>query len=112
MPTLVVGFLTAILHGGLVIGALQESDERKEAFEVQGRGEMQLGVLIETMRREGFELSVSPPTVVYREDKDGTKTEPIEEVTIEVDEQYAGIVIEKVGGSFTHGPRTSGWPRP
>ena len=82
---------------------LQESDERKEAFEVQGRGEMQLGVLIETMRREGFELSVSPPTVVYREDKDGTKTEPIEEVTIEVDEQYAGIVIEKV--------RSRMWPR-
>ena len=57
---------------------------------------MQLGVLIETMRREGFEMSVSPPTVVYREDERGNKTEPVEEVTIEVDEEYAGIVIEKV----------------
>jgi len=73
-----------------------ESADRKEALEVQGRGEMQLGVLIETMRREGFELSVSPPTVVYRTDEKGNKLEPVEELTIEVDEQYAGIVIEKV----------------
>jgi GTP-binding protein len=55
-----------------------------DAYEVQGRGELQLGVLIETMRREGFEMSVSPPAVVYQEGEDGKKKEPIEEVMIQV----------------------------
>ncbi|KAF9939868.1 hypothetical protein BGZ65_009111 [Modicella reniformis] len=71
-----------------------ESDN-KEAFEVRGRGELQLGVLIETMRREGFELSVSPPRVVYKDEK-GERLEPIEEVTIDVANQYTGTVIEKL----------------
>ena len=68
-----------------------------DAYEVAGRGELQLGVLIETMRREGFELSISRPRVLYR-DRSGTgeRLEPIEEVTIDVDEPYAGVVIEKV----------------
>ncbi|KAF9138916.1 hypothetical protein BGX30_008582 [Mortierella sp. GBA39] len=69
--------------------------ENKEAFEVRGRGELQLGVLIETMRREGFELSVSPPRVVFKEEK-GQRLEPIEEVTIDVGNQYTGTVIEKL----------------
>ncbi|KCV68208.1 GTP-binding protein [Fonticula alba] len=68
---------------------------RSDSFEVQGRGEMQLGVLIENMRREGMEFSVSPPTVVYHNDENG-RQEPMEEVVIEVDEQYTGIVIEKL----------------
>jgi len=88
-----------------------ESADRKEALEVQGRGEMQLGVLIETMRREGFELSVSPPTVVYRTDEKGNKLEPVEELTIEVDEQYAGIVIEKARRRRRRAPRAR-TPRP
>jgi len=67
------------------------------AFEVAGRGELQLAVLIETMRREGFELSISRPRVVYREDPEtGQRLEPIEEVVIDVDEEYSGTVVEKI----------------
>lgn len=67
-------------------------------FEVAGRGELQIAVLVETMRREGYELSISRPRVVYREDPDsGVRLEPIEEVTIDVDEQYSGVVVEKLG---------------
>ncbi|QKX01121.1 translational GTPase TypA [Wolbachia endosymbiont of Dipetalonema caudispina] len=66
-----------------------------EAFEVGGRGELQLGVLIENMRREGFELSVSRPRVFFKE-KDGKKLEPIEEVVIDVDDEYSGIIMEKL----------------
>ncbi len=66
-----------------------------EAFEVAGRGELQMGVLIENMRREGFELSISRPKVIYRE-IDGVRNEPIEEVTIDVDDEYSGAVVEKL----------------
>jgi GTP-binding protein len=66
-----------------------------EAFEVAGRGELQMGVLIENMRREGFELSISRPRVLMREE-DGQRLEPIEEVTVDVDEPYAGAVVEKL----------------
>ncbi len=69
----------------------------KDAYEVAGRGELQLGVLIESMRREGFEVSISRPRVVYQTDPEtGKRLEPIEEVTIDVDEDYSGIVIEKL----------------
>ena len=68
-----------------------------DAFEVSGRGELQMGVLIENMRREGFELSISRPRVIFR-DIDGVKHEPIEEVTIDVDDEYTGAVIEKLTG--------------
>ena len=67
-----------------------------EAFEVSGRGELQLGILIETMRREGFELSVSRPRVVMKTDENGNKLEPIEEVVIDVDDEFSGVVIEKM----------------
>jgi len=70
--------------------------EDKDAFEVAGRGELQLGVLIETMRREGFELSISRPRVVFREGEEGQRLEPIEEVVIDVDEEHAGVVVEKL----------------
>jgi GTP-binding protein len=66
-----------------------------EAFEVAGRGELQMGVLIENMRREGFELSISRPQVLFREEG-GQRLEPIEEVTVDVDEEYAGVVVEKL----------------
>ncbi|WP_170463620.1 translational GTPase TypA [Ruegeria arenilitoris] len=69
-----------------------------EAFEVAGRGELQMGVLIENMRREGFELSISRPQVLFREE-DGQRMEPIEEVTIDVDDEYSGAVIEKITGA-------------
>jgi GTP-binding protein len=67
-----------------------------DAFEVAGRGELQLGVLIENMRREDFEVAVSRPRVVTRTDDDGTLLEPIEEVVIDVDDDYSGVVIEKL----------------
>ncbi|KEJ97454.1 GTP-binding protein [Pseudosulfitobacter pseudonitzschiae] len=69
-----------------------------EAFEVAGRGELQMGVLIENMRREGFELSISRPQVLFR-DIDGVRHEPIEEATIDVDDEYSGAVIEKITGA-------------
>jgi len=69
--------------------------ETKDAFEVAGRGELQLGVLIETMRREGFELSVSRPRVLFKTE-DGQRLEPIEEVFIDVDEEYSGVVVDKM----------------
>ncbi|RMA42137.1 translational GTPase TypA [Rhodophyticola porphyridii] len=68
-----------------------------EAFEVAGRGELQMGVLIENMRREGFELSISRPQVLFVEEN-GEKLEPVEEVTIDVDDEYTGAVIEKLTG--------------
>ena len=78
--------------------AIKVSDtESGDAFEVAGRGELQMGVLIENMRREGFELSISRPRVLFR-DIDGVKCEPIEEVTIDVDDEYTGPVIEKLTG--------------
>ncbi|WP_436399376.1 translational GTPase TypA [Roseobacter sp. S98] len=69
-----------------------------EAFEVAGRGELQMGVLIENMRREGFELSISRPQVLFQ-DIDGVRHEPIEEATIDVDDEYSGAVIEKITGT-------------
>jgi GTP-binding protein len=71
--------------------------EDKDAFEVSGRGELQLAVLIESMRREGFELSVSRPRVLYRSNEQGQREEPIEEVVVDVDEEYAGAVVDKIG---------------
>jgi GTP-binding protein len=79
---------------GNVAIRVKEADS-KDAFEVAGRGELQLGVLIETMRREGFELSVSRPRVLFK-DVDGVTMEPVEEVVIDVDDEHTGVVVEKV----------------
>ena len=73
-----------------------EETESPDSFKVSGRGELHLSVLIETMRREGFELMVSRPTVIYKE-IDGVKCEPIEELVIDVPDEYTGTVIEKLG---------------
>jgi GTP-binding protein len=75
--------------------ALKVAETGDGAFEVSGRGELQLGVLIESMRREGFELSISRPRVVMKTEG-GEKLEPIEEVTVDVDDAYTGTVIEKI----------------
>src|ERR1700760_4811113 len=75
--------------------AIKVRETGEGAFEVAGRGELQLGVLIESMRREGFELSISRPRVLFRTEN-GEKLEPIEEVTVDVDDAYTGIVIEKI----------------
>jgi GTP-binding protein len=75
---------------------VRESEQR-DASEVSGRGELQLGVLIETMRREGFELAISRPRVLFKADPaTGQRLEPMEEVVIDLDEPYAGIVVEKM----------------
>ncbi len=79
---------------GNVAIRLTESAER-DAFEVAGRGELQLGVLIETMRREGFELSISRPRVLFRDGPNG-REEPYETVVIDVDDEHAGTVVEKM----------------
>jgi GTP-binding protein len=77
--------------------ALRVTESREEdAMEVAGRGELQLGILIETMRREGFELSVSRPRVLLERDAGGTLLEPIEEVVIDVDGEHTGIVVQKL----------------
>jgi GTP-binding protein len=75
--------------------ALKVAETGEGNFEVAGRGELQLGVLIESMRREGFELSISRPRVLFKTE-DGEKLEPIEEVTVDVDDAYTGVVIEKI----------------
>ncbi len=72
-----------------------ESDN-KDAFEIGGRGELQLGVLIETMRREGFEMTVSRPRVLYQTSDDGQRLEPVEEVTIDVDEEFSSTVVDSL----------------
>ena len=74
---------------------ITQSAER-DSFDVAGRGELQLGVLIETMRREGFELSISRPRVLFQTDENGKKLEPIEEVVIDVDDEFVGSVVESM----------------
>jgi len=87
--------LMAEAEGNVAIKISETGD--KDAFEVAGRGELQLGVLIETMRREGFELTISRPRVLYRQNPDsGQRTEPIEEVSIDVDDEFTGVVVEKM----------------
>ena len=80
---------------GNVALRVTESDER-DSMEVAGRGELQLGILIETMRREGFELSVSRPKVLFRRNDHGELLEPIEEVVIDLDAEHSGIVVQKL----------------
>src|ERR1700719_4491566 len=80
---------------GNVALRISESME-KDSMEVAGRGELQLGILIETMRREGFELGVSRPRVLFQNGPSGELLEPIEEVVIDVDEQHAGVVVQKL----------------
>lgn len=80
-------------EGNVALRITETAD--KDAFEVAGRGELQLGVLIETMRREGFELSISRPRVLYQQDPEtGERLEPIEEVQIDVDDEFVGAVVE------------------
>jgi GTP-binding protein len=81
------------IEGNVAIRFAESS--QKDAFEISGRGELQLGILIETMRREGFELSISRPRVLFKTEN-GQKLEPIEEVLVDVDEPYSGIVVSKL----------------
>ncbi|MBZ0146252.1 MAG: translational GTPase TypA, partial [Pseudorhodoplanes sp.] len=82
-------------EGNVALRVSESAD--KDSMEVAGRGELQLGILIETMRREGFELSVSRPKVLFLKDETtGEVTEPVEEVIIDVDEEHSGIVVQKM----------------
>lgn len=82
-------------EGNVAIRVTQSED--KDSYEVAGRGELQLGVIIETMRREGFELSISRPKVLFKEDPaTGQRLEPIEEIQIDVDEEFVGTVVESL----------------
>ncbi|MCW8835891.1 MAG: translational GTPase TypA [Rhodospirillales bacterium] len=82
-------------EGNVALRVTETADA--DAFEVAGRGELQLGVLIEQMRREGFELSISRPRVLFQEDPEtGNRLEPLEEVTVDVDEEFSGIVVEAI----------------
>jgi len=84
-------------EGNVAIRVTETSEA--DAYEVAGRGELQLGVLIETMRREGFELSISRPRVLFKTNAvTGQRLEPIEEVVIDVDDEFTGVVVEKLGG--------------
>jgi len=78
------------------VGLIVEQGSSAESFRVMGRGELHLSVLIENMRREGFELSISRPEVLMKEEN-GIKLEPYEEIVVDVDEEYAGVVMEKLG---------------
>jgi GTP-binding protein len=89
------GRLLAEAEANVAIKVAETAD--KDAMEVAGRGELQLGVLIETLRREGFELSISRPRVVFQTDPEtGERLEPLEEVVVDVDDEYSGVVIEKL----------------
>lgn len=82
-------------EGNVALRVTESPD--KDAMEVAGRGELQLGILIETMRREGYELSVSRPKVLFqRDEKTGELLEPIEEVVIDVDDEFTGVVVQKL----------------
>ena len=74
-----------------------EETDSADTFKVSGRGELHLSILIETMRRQGYEFQVSPPTVIYKKDADGRLLEPIELLMIEVPEEYVGTVMERLG---------------
>jgi GTP-binding protein len=81
-------------EGNVALKVVESAD--KDAMEVSGRGELQLAILIENMRREGFELSVSRPRVVFTKDENGQTLEPIEEVVVDVDEEFSGVVVQKM----------------
>lgn len=78
------------------VGLMVEPTDSTDAFKVSGRGELHLSVLIDNMRREGYELSVSKPEVIFKKNAEGKKTEPVEEVVVEAPEQYIGSVISEL----------------
>ena len=78
------------------VGITFSENENKDYFEISGRGELQLGVLVETMRREGFELTVSRPRVIFKTDANGNKTEPMEEITIDLDAEFSSKIIDSM----------------
>ena len=78
------------------VGITFSENEGKDAFVVSGRGELMLEILLTQMRREGFEMTVSPPKVLYKTDDQGNKLEPIEEITMDLDEEHSSKVIDSM----------------
>jgi GTP-binding protein len=78
------------------VGIIFSENENKDSFEISGRGELMLEILLTQMRREGYEMTVSPPKVLYKKDSSGKKLEPIEEVTIDIDEEYSSRIIDSM----------------
>ncbi len=85
-----------ILEAQNNVGITFSENENNDAFEISGRGELMLEILLTQMRREGFEMTVSPPKVLYQQDEDGNKLEPIEEITIDLDEEHSSKVIDSM----------------
>ena len=78
------------------VGITFSENESKDSFVVSGRGELMLEILLTQMRREGFEMTVSPPKVLYKTDESGNKLEPIEEITMDLDEEHSSKVIDSM----------------
>ena len=76
------------------VGITFSENEGKDSFVVSGRGELMLEILLTQMRREGFEMTVSPPKVLYKTDESGNKLEPIEEITMDLDEEHSSKVLK------------------
>ena len=85
-----------ILEAQNNVGITFSENENNDAFEISGRGELMLEILLTQMRREGFEMTVSPPKVLYQQDENGNKLEPIEEITIDLDEEHSSKVIDSM----------------
>ena len=78
------------------VGISFSENEKKDAFEISGRGELMLEILLTQMRREGFEMTVSPPKVLFKKNEDGKKLEPIEEITVDIDDEYSSKIIDSM----------------
>ena len=78
------------------VGIIFSENKNKDTFEISGRGELMLEILLTQMRREGFEMTVSPPRVLFRKDKNGNKLEPIEEITIDLADEFSAKVIDSM----------------
>ncbi len=85
-----------ILEAQNNVGITFSENQNKDAFEISGRGELMLEILLTQMRREGFEMTVSPPRVLFQKDKNGNKLEPIEEITMDLDEEHSSKVIDSI----------------
>ena len=85
-----------ILEAENNVGITFEENSNKDLFVISGRGELMLEILLTQMRREGFEMTVSPPKVLIKKDDDGKKQEPIEEITIDLDEEYSSKIIDSM----------------
>ena len=89
-------FQRLILEAENNVGITFEENSNKDSFVISGRGELMLEILLTQMRREGFEMTVSPPKVLIKEDNDGKKQEPIEEITMDLDEEYSSKIIDSM----------------